>query len=118
MRQGDSWSGHERNCAFLNLGGDTPLANVSHVTGVDFADDARGLAATDWDQDGDLDLWITNRTEPAVRFLRNNTSGNWLAVRLKGVDCNRDAIGARVELRLRPSGIVLLRTLRAGDAFL
>lgn len=84
------------------------------------------MVTTDWDLDGDLDLWFSNRTSPRVRFMRNEgTSGNHsVAIRLEGVTCHRDAIGARVELhigrepgqesRSRP----LMRTLRAGDGYL
>jgi len=56
-----SWSGRERNCAFLNCGG-SRFADVSAISGLDFADDGRALAVVDWDQDGNLDLWFHNRT--------------------------------------------------------
>ena len=103
--KGSSWSGHERHCAFLNTGGGR-FANVSAVSGFDFADDGRGVAYTDWDLDGDLDLWISNRTAPRVRYLRNDTTGDhhFLALRLEGRTCNRDAIGARVEVVTRARG--------------
>ena len=52
IRAGSSWSGHERNCAYLNTG-DGNFANISVASGVDFADDGRGLAFGDWDLDGD-----------------------------------------------------------------
>ena len=55
VRQGRSFSGHERNCCFLNTGGQ--FADISGVSGIDFADDGRGIGLTDWDHDGDLDAW-------------------------------------------------------------
>ena len=55
IRSGNSWSGNERNCCFLNLGGG-PFADVSTTSGFDFIDDARGVATVDWDFDGDLDV--------------------------------------------------------------
>ncbi len=124
LHEDRSFSGHERNCAFLNIGGDTPrFADVSAVTGFDFADDGRGLATVDWDFDGDLDIWTTNRTAPRVRFLRNNTtpSGRFVAFKLTGdgVSCNRDAIGARLELSLSGTDSPLrIRTLHGGEGFL
>ena len=118
LRQGSGWSGHESNCVFLNTGGER-FADVSATSGVDFDDDARGLALVDWDFDGDLDVWVTNRTGPRVRFLRNeNASGSrFLAVSLTGIRDNRDAIGARLELEKR-DGSRSIRTLHAGDGFL
>ena len=41
LRQGHSWSGHEKNCAFLNAGNGT-FANVSALSGADYGDDGRG----------------------------------------------------------------------------
>ncbi|HVS66383.1 MAG TPA: tetratricopeptide repeat protein [Thermoanaerobaculia bacterium] len=119
---GRSFSGYERNCAFLNTGSPR-FANVSAVSGLDFIDDGRGLAYVDWDQDGDLDLWFANRTAPRLRFARNDSPGDahYLALRLTGRTSNRDAIGARVEVHVedgsdRPR--VMVETLRAGDGFL
>ncbi len=122
MRAGTGFSGHERNCCFLNLGGHG-FADVSPLSGFDFPEDGRGLSLTDWDHDGDLDVWLINRNSPQVRFLRNETnqSGPSLEVRLQGSESNRDAIGARVELTVRDQAgqqRVLVQTVRAGDGFL
>ena len=119
IRQGRSFSGHERNCCFLNTGGPR-FANVSSATHLDFKDDGRAIVQVDWDRDGDLDLWISNRNAPQVRFLRNDVPGDhhFIALRLRGTTCNRDAIGARVEVVLRDESRRLVKTLRAGDGFL
>jgi tetratricopeptide (TPR) repeat protein/peroxiredoxin len=120
IREGRGFSGHERNCCFLNLGeNDQRFANVSAATGLDFEDDGRGLATCDWDWDGDLDFWVINRTAPGVRFVRNDfqTTNNSVAFRLHGTTCNRDAIGARVELTLS-DGQKRIRTRRAGNSHL
>ena len=122
MLQGRSFSGHERNCCFLNTGGDR-FANISATSGLGFRDDGRGMAVVDWDQDGDLDLWVSNRNAPRVRFLRNDTPGpgHFLAVRLEGngTTTNLDAIGARVEVVSGENGRKkLIKTLRAGEGFL
>jgi Flp pilus assembly protein TadD/peroxiredoxin len=79
------------------------------------------VAIVDWDQDGDLDLWISNRTGPRLSFLKNQSppGNHFLAVRLIGVSCNRDAIGARLELFMRDaSPHRSIRTLRAGEGYL
>ncbi len=119
--RGMSFSGRERNCAFLNLG-DGDFANLSAGSGLDFLDDGRGMAVVDWDHDGDLDLWLANRTAPHLRFLRNDVAGSHsVLLRLRGTRGNRDAIGARVELELTTASgesRLLTRTLRAGEGFL
>ncbi len=122
MEDGYSWSGHERNTTFLNVGytgmkaGD--FVDVSAAIGLDFDDDARGVAVTDWDGDGDLDLWIKNRTGPAVRFMQSDAvaSGHYLSLKLVGRTCNRDAIGARVVVEA--GGRKIMRVVNAGDGYL
>jgi tetratricopeptide (TPR) repeat protein/peroxiredoxin len=122
IREGRGFSGHERNCAFLNLGGrDSRFANVSSATGLDFDDDGRGLASVDWDRDGDLDLWVTNRTGPSVRLLRNDLphGQSGIAFLLQGTTSNRNAVGARVELYQGPDATVRrIKSLRAGHGHL
>ncbi|MDA0766205.1 MAG: tetratricopeptide repeat protein [Verrucomicrobia bacterium] len=130
MAEGRAFSGHERNRCFLNTGagpaGGLRFANVSACSGLDFPDDGRAVALVDWDQDGDLDLWISNRNAPRLRLMRNDSPGgnHVLALQLqgKGGKTNRDAIGARVEVITgnpaaadRPKTI---KTLRAGEGFL
>ena len=128
VRQGKSFSGHERHCFFLNTGSQTPgFADASAVTGFDYSDDGRAVARVDWDHDGDLDFWIANRSGPQLRFLRNDweSDGGFLSLYLigNGTTSNRDAIGARVEVVLEeneadPDARNLIKALRAGDGFM
>ena len=122
LHEDRSFSGHERHCAFLN-DGSGQFAAVSSVTGLDFPEDGRAVAVCDWDFDGDLDLWITGRTAPRVRFLCNQYDGDHHFVTVKlhgnGRSTNRDAIGARVELYFDDGGRQkLIKTVHAGDGFL
>ncbi len=79
-----------------------------------------GLSLVDWDKDGDLDLWVSNRTAPQIRFLRNDVpvTGHFVAFRLVGTKCNRDAIGSRVSLTFAGDPKSHLKTLRAGEGFI
>lgn len=118
ISRGRSFSGRERHCAFLNTAGNG-FANMSASTGLDLIDDGRGLAVTDWDGDGDLDLWMTQRNGPRIRFVRNDlaSSNHFLSCTLIGDSCNRDAIGARVKV-VTTKERTQIRTVRAGDSFL
>ena len=101
MLDGGSWSGRERHCVFRNVG-DGRFVDASFVSGLDHLDDGRALAAADWDGDGDRDLWFKNRTGPQLRLMRNRVgdAGKAVELRLEGRRSNRDAVGARVRLRL------------------
>ena len=139
---GRSFSGNERNCCYLNIedraGEDGSFVNISATSGIDFPDDGRALAITDWDQDGDLDVWISNRNAPRLRFLENQSNNQNQQVSFQlvgnGVSTNRDAIGARIEIfpakgkettstgktKNRGNQPIppFVQTLRAGEGFL
>ncbi len=99
---------------------DGSFGNVSAVSGLDLPDDGRAVARVDWDGDGDLDLWIANRNGPQLRFLQNEAGqlGHFIQFELVGEVCNRDAIGARIELFESADASPQLQTVRAGDGFL
>ncbi len=118
IRQDYSWCGHEPNVFYKRVtpaaGGPSRYYDVSGVSGLDFADDSRAFAVTDIDGDGNLDIILKSRRAPQVRILQNHCGigSNSIALRLRGVKSNRDAIGARVEVNGR------IRYLSAGSGYL
>ena len=120
IRSGRSFSGRERNCTFLNLGPEKRFADISSTSGLDFIDDGRGLALSDWDHDGRVDLWMLNRTGPRLRFVKNNleTDNHFVALRLVGDNGNTAAIGARVQVLLQADSPAIVKSLRAGSGYL
>ena len=120
VRDGHSWSGHERNRLLLNRGG-AEFADVSSISGLDHGGDGRAMAMVDWDKDGDLDVWYRDRTAPRLRLMLNqhaNGAQDFVAVRLEGTASNRDAIGAVVEVVVDEASKRLVKSVRAGDLFL
>ncbi len=118
-RKGYSFESNQRNRCFLSLG-EPGFANISSCSGFDLTDDSRGVATTDWDGDGDLDVIVNSRGGPQLRFLCNQlTSANQtLTLELEGSNSNRDAIGARVEVYLDGRLIPIAKTLSAGSGSL
>jgi tetratricopeptide (TPR) repeat protein len=69
---------NHRGTAFHDLAPMNASLSTPHVS--------RGLALADYDNDGDMDLLITD-LDAGVRLLRNDMqSGNWLEVRLRTTD--------------------------------
>ena len=73
MEEGVSWSGHERNVAWLNAG-DGTFVEASGPIGFDHVEDGRVVCKTDWDRDGDLDLWLRSRNGVTLRYLENQSN--------------------------------------------
>ena len=77
----------------------------------------RTLIAGDIDNDGDVDLVVTNNGGP-LDVLRNNTGrgSHSLAVGLIGVRGNRNGIGARVTITAQ--GRTQMREVKSGSSYL
>ncbi len=77
---------------------------------------SRGLAVADWNDDGRLDLLITNNNgEPDLLENRSEAPGHWLGVVLEGPAENPFAFGATVELTAGERR--QLRQVRSGGGF-
>jgi len=77
---------------------------------------ARGLAAGDYDNDGDVDLLLTVLDGPPV-LLRNDSSvGSWIEVRLMPRPGGGPLLGARIDIEA--GGRTQRRDLASGDSYL
>ena len=112
---------------FQNLGGGK-FAETAQQSGADDAGQGRGVILFDYDNDGDLDIFITNAYEygadgetraPAAPVLLRNDSANgnrWLQVTLNGAPPHHSrGIGARIYLAA--GGISQMREIHASTNY-
>jgi hypothetical protein len=116
--RGEPYPFHQRNLLLHNEA--SRFRDVSGEAGPPFAlsEVGRGAAFGDVDNDGRIDIVVSNNNGP-LRLLLNETQprGHWLEVRLQGVKSNRDGIGARVGA-LRPGQTTLWRRASTDGSYL
>ena len=108
----------QTNQLFENLG-DGTFADVSEISGqgLHIKKVSRGVSFGDYDNDGDLDIFILNLNDTPT-FLRNEggNKNNWLMVKTIGVKSNREGIGTRVKLKC--GGETQINEVRSGSSYL
>ncbi len=78
---------------------------------------SRGAAFGDYDNDGDLDIFLNNANQPAT-LLRNEGGNNnhWLTIQLIGTQSNASGIGTKVVLKAGERS--LYKEVRSGASYL
>ena len=109
-----TFAGYEHNRLFRNQG-DHVFEDVAPEAGVDSIFDGRGVAVADFDNDGAMDILVTNQNQ--MPLLYHNLAGrknNWVEMKLKGAG-NRSAVGARV--KLISGGESQMREINCGNGY-
>jgi len=102
---------------YLNLG-TRKFLEVSGVSGIDSISDGRAAVFADFDNDGDLDVFLTTIQGQTHLLFRNNVgqAGNYVRVSLEGTSgLGLDAYGAIVRLRTS-SGVLTKIKVRVKTA--
>jgi hypothetical protein len=110
-----SLSGYEKKKLYHNEGGQL-FRDQAARHGLDSTRDGRGVAVADFDNDGRMDLFVTNaNAEPYLYHNVLPTGAHWLELELEGRRSNRDAVGAKVWVTA--GGRRLLRFVNGGNGF-
>jgi hypothetical protein len=109
---------NQQNQLFRN-NGDGTFSDISNMAGPGLLIKkvSRGAAFGDYDNDGDIDILVTNVNQPP-NLLRNDggNKNNWLMIKTIGVKSNRDGIGARITVSA--NGKRQIREIKSGSSFL
>jgi hypothetical protein len=108
----------QRDALFRN-NSDGTFTDVSEVTGITLLPTrvGRGAAFADYDNDGDVDIFIVNNHEkPALLRNDGGNRNNWLHVELIGTNANRNAVGAKIQVKT--VNRTQMREIYAGDSYM
>lgn len=108
---------------FQRNNGDGTFTEVGNEVGIRDSKDGRGLLAFDYDNDGDLDLFLVQHAQKARLF--RNEGGNkngWVKVKAVGEGVTgkapRDGVGAKVTVTYDKSKAPLISKVAAADNYL
>jgi hypothetical protein len=108
----------QRNFLFANQG-DGRFEEISAQAGPGFAvaEVSRGASTADYDNDGDVDIFVLNLNSTPT-LLRNDggNRGNYLEIRTVGTRSNRDGIGTRIAVSA--GGRVQYAEVQSGSSYL
>lgn len=115
LEKGFSFSGYERDPLYLNLGG-KKFKEISGVSGIDSITDGRAAVFADFDNDGDLDVFLRTIQGRAALLFRNNVGqdNNFLRVTLEGTKSGRDSFGAVVRVKTSAGTLTKIKAGGAG----
>lgn len=100
-QRGTAWPFQQSNQLFHNGGPGKAFTETTAQGGAAFQSQGvgRGAAFGDLDNDGRIDIVVSNNNGPLRLLLNQDSSHNhWLEVRLQGVHSNRMGLGAKVAI--------------------
>lgn len=109
-KQRNSLFHNETNGKFVETSAAAGLATLPPRAG-------RGVAFADFDNDGFVDMVVSNNGDPPTLLHNSGKNGNhFLNFQLVGTKSNRDALGARI--RITSGGIAQMREIAGGGSYL
>ncbi len=106
----------QRSLLFRNLG-DGRFAETGERAGLEEPLAGRGAAFGDFDDDGDVDIFVTQMNgKPALYRNETKASPRWIGLRLVGRESARDALGAKITVV--SGGLSQIREVRSGASYL
>ncbi|MBI1922784.1 CRTAC1 family protein [Candidatus Poribacteria bacterium] len=101
---------NRKNGKFADMSAETGLAGLPRKVG-------RGAAFGDYDNDGDIDIFINNSNQTA-NLLRNDggNRNHWLMIQTVGTQSNRDGIGTRIQVTV--GALSQIKEVRSGASYL
>ena len=105
----------QRNQVFMNQNGRTFIDQSE--TMLDQKQVSRGSAFGDLDNDGDIDIVVSNLNDhPVILWNVTEHTSNWFILKLIGTSDNHSAIGTRVKIKIDQQ--IQVREVKSGSGYL
>ena len=112
---------NEADRIYLNQQGNG-FVDISADIGFDHKKNTRGIALVDLDNDGDLDVLVTDQFGPPILYKNNVIKKQWLGLALEGngLNTSKDAVGTKVflEYDLNDNPVKQFKELRLVTGFM
>jgi len=106
--------GNQSSILYENNSDDT-FQNVASTAGIQNTGPGEGATWGDYDNDGDLDLYVVNYNQSNKLYRNNGNSNHWIIIKPVGTTSNRAGIGARIEVTTGTS--TRIRDVDGGSGF-
>jgi len=107
--------GASQPCVLYRNNGDETFTDVANEAGIQYVGHAQGASWGDYNNDGNMDLYLVNYGEPNVLYRNNGNSNHWIVIKTVGTTSNRAGIGARIEATTGTS--TQIREVDGGSGF-
>ncbi|MCK5128187.1 MAG: CRTAC1 family protein, partial [candidate division Zixibacteria bacterium] len=97
--------------------GDSTFTKITAAAIVPNMDDSRGKSWGDYDNDGDLDLFIAKFDKNNALFRNDGNSNSWITIKCVGNSSNRAGIGAKVKVKAIINGAAIWQTKEINERF-
>ena len=100
---------------FFRNNGDGTFTEMASTLGLADNRPSRNAIYGDYDNDGDLDIYVVNYGDNCILNRNDNNNGNhWFKLHLEGTQSNQDGLGSKIELST-PDGVTQHFETRSGS---
>ena len=106
--------GNQSSILYENNGNGT-FSDIAGTAGIQNTGPGEGATWGDYDNDGNMDIYVVNYNQSNKLYRNNGNSNHWIIIKPVGTTSNRAGIGARIEVTMGTS--TQIREVDGGSGF-